>query len=65
MTADPCREKLLLILEAELEEERIMGAILDEVLNADDTIIHSMEVEKGTKLLHKIEIRGEIFVIIK
>ena len=35
-----------------------MGTIFDEVLYADDTIIHSPTPENVTKLLHKIETEG-------
>ena len=35
--------------------DRILGAVFDEVLYADDTIIHSTDAKKVEKLLHKIE----------
>ena len=46
-------------LQGELEEDRILGAMCDEVLYADDTILHSTNHEKLTKLLHKIAEEGE------
>ena len=47
----------------EMEDERILGAVFDEVLYADDTIIHSTDAKKVEKLLHKIEQEGENMVL--
>ena len=47
-------------LEKELKEDRILGALFDEILYADDTIIHTTSPEKVESLLHKIEIEGKI-----
>jgi hypothetical protein len=44
--------------QAEMTQERILGAVFDEVLYADDTIIHSTDAKKVEKLLHKIEQEG-------
>ena len=44
--------------QAEMAEDRILGAVFDEVLYADDTIIHSTDAKKVGKLLHKIEQEG-------
>ena len=38
--------------------DRILGAVFDEVLYADDTIIHSTDAKKVEKLLHRIEQEG-------
>ena len=46
------------ILQEELKEDRILGAILDEVLYADDTIIHSTSPEQLQQLLNEIEQEG-------
>ena len=35
----------------DMEEDRILGAVLDEVLYADDTIIHSQNLETLGKLM--------------
>ena len=43
------------ILNGELEEDRIIGAMLDEILNAADTRIHSRNSKPLEKLLTKIE----------
>ena len=42
----------------EIEEDRILGAVLDEVLYADDTIIHFTSPKQIEQLLHKIEQEG-------
>ena len=39
-------------------EDRILGAVSDEVLYADDTIIHSTDAKKVETLLHRIEQEG-------
>ena len=44
--------------QAEMADDRILGAVFDEVLYADDTIIHSTDAKKVKKLLHKIEQEG-------
>ncbi len=48
-------------LQDELKEDRILGAVYDEVLYADDTIIHSRNPETIQKLLHRIEEEGSKF----
>ena len=45
-------------LERELQEDKIIGVVLHEILYADDTIIYSRNSETLTKLLHKIQIEG-------
>ena len=40
---------LAILLQEELKEDRILGAMLDEVLYADDTIIHSTNPQKLEK----------------
>ena len=44
-----------------MEEDRILGAVLDEVLYADDTIIHSTNPKRVEQLLHKIEQEGATY----
>ena len=46
-------------LNNELEQDRVLGAMFDEILYADDTIIHSTSCEQLTMLLHRIQIEGE------
>ena len=42
-------------LEEELEENQVIGAMIHELLYADDTIIYSRSPETLTKLLQKIQ----------
>ena len=46
-------------LQDELKEDRILGALFDENLCADDIIIHSKGPETLEKLLRVIEAEGE------
>ena len=48
-------------LNEELKEDRILGAMFDEILYADDTIIHSTTSDKVAKLLHKIQEQGRSY----
>ena len=46
-------------LEEELAENQVIGAMIHELLYADDTIIYSRNPETLTKLLQKIQKEGE------
>ena len=46
-------------LEKTYKDSRILGALFDEILYADDTIIYSHSSEALTKLLRKITEEGE------
>ena len=46
------------LLNRNLQEDRILGSLLDGILYADDTIIHSTAPEKVLLLLNKIETEG-------
>ena len=46
------------LMDEQISEDRILGTLFDEVLYADDTIIHSTTPESVSKLLHKIETEG-------